>query len=250
MGIENLRKPLIGEGRVMHSRPGVNSFTYPIFNLLLPIDQEVLNNFSKGFFWKILSKDYLDGSKKPLKEKIESFLEKNLQYQCDDIWLQTIPRMFGYGFNPVSFWYCYQKGELDAVLCEVNNTFGDRHFYFLKKNEKGELVSVLPKRFHVSPFFPIEGHYNFKFHVSSTETKAEIIFLNKEDIQLKTKLSLKLKCVEQVSSLSLLAKYGWMTPIIIFRIHLQAFKLWIKGVEFYSRPTPPKEQFTYDHKVS
>ena len=53
--------------------------------------------------------------------------EHGLAEICDgEVVLMTLPRMLGYVFNPVSFWFCRDRaGALRAVLCEVNNTFGE-----------------------------------------------------------------------------------------------------------------------------
>ena len=82
-----------------------------------------------------------------------------------DIWLQTYPRVWGYSFKPVSFWYCFDdtaKGRLRAVVAEVNNTFGERHCYVLHAPTWGETITA-DKVFHVSPFCEVQGHYAFCF---------------------------------------------------------------------------------------
>ena len=72
--------------------------------------------------------------------------------------------MLGYVFNPVSFWFCHRRnGELRAIVCEVNNTFGGRHSYVIPV-EGGDGQSC-PKRLYVSPFNAVEGHYGFRFSV-------------------------------------------------------------------------------------
>ena len=82
----------------------------------------------------------------------------------------TMPRMLGYVFNPVSFWFCRDRsGALRAVLCEVNNTFGESHCYLVHHDD---LRPIEPdawldgrKAFHVSPFLPVEGGYRFRFRL-------------------------------------------------------------------------------------
>ena len=50
-----------------------------------------------------------------------------------EVWLQTLPRMFGYAFKPVSFWFAQRAdGSLAAIVAEVHNTFGERHSYVLQ----------------------------------------------------------------------------------------------------------------------
>jgi DUF1365 family protein len=93
-----------------------------------------------------------------------------------EIWLHTYPRVLGYVFKPVSFWYCHRAdGSLAAVVAEVNNTFGERHCYLL--DEPGlawgrELRAR--KVFHVSPFCQVEGRYRFRFMRTAERTVARI----------------------------------------------------------------------------
>lgn len=238
----------IGMGTVMHQRENKNllSFRYPIFNLI--INEEKLKastiKFESFWFLQTLSKDYLDGTVQPLSTKIRTFLSNKLDYSPDSIKLQTIPRMFGYVFNPVSFWMCYKKNNLDAVLCEVNNTLGDRHFYFLQVNKDGSEL-ILPKEFYVSPFFPIRGSYLFNFDMDHANSRTGIQYFNeRSERQLTTFLDLKLYQPTEISPGKLLLKYGWMTPLILIRIHILALKLLLKKVRFYSHPTPPDQEVT------
>ena len=95
-----------------------------------------------------------------------------------EIVLYCFPRMLGYVFNPVSFFVCHDAaGTVRAVLAEVNNTFGESHCYLLAHADGRALVSgetmTAPKVFHVSPFFPVAGHYEFRFHFGSGRWRAD-----------------------------------------------------------------------------
>jgi uncharacterized protein len=82
-----------------------------------------------------------------------------------DVWLQTYPRVWGYGFRPVSFWYCFEEGTdspLAAVVAEVNNTFGERHCYVLPAPQWGQTQRA-DKAFHVSPFARCRATTTFAF---------------------------------------------------------------------------------------
>lgn len=249
--MENLIKDLqIGLGWVMHQRRNKAElyFQYPIFNIFIPVhklDSSEIH-FPNHWFLKLKSKDYIDGLDAPLFEKIKNFLKIKISYEADEIFLQTMPRMFGYVFNPVSFWYCYRNQKLDAVLCEVNNTFGDKHFYFVRLNEEKQPVK-LEKHFHVSPFLKIEGHYEFTFEQRSDMSAVQIdYFRTPKEKSLITKIYLKKENLSSHSAVKILLKYGWMTPLIILRIHYLAFKLWIRRIPFYHRPQPPAQEITHE----
>lgn len=236
--------PQIGHGWVFHARPAKNktgvqhSFRYPTFNLLLPTEnQEFLHRLARGIFLQVRAEDYLEGQKGDLDFLIRSFLKKHCHYEAEQILLQTLPRMLGYVFNPVSFWLCLKKDQLDAVLCEVNNTFGDRHFYFLKSKQ-----GTLEKEFHVSPFLAISGNYDFHFQFSKDKSDIQILLKDQDNVLLTTRLNLDLKEFSEQERKSLWLRYGWFSLMVIARIHWQALRLWSKKARFHKRPLPPKEK--------
>jgi DUF1365 family protein len=178
---------------------------------------------------------------------IEDALKKSNIHDVDgEIWLHTFPRILGYTFNPVSFWFCENSfGELKAIMAEVNNTFGDRHCYLLKPNQKNKIhygeSLIADKIFHVSPFFDVLGHYVFRFmrkettpghiqHVSRIE-----YWLDKEQL-LSSSIGGKELPLTKVNTLKSIVKFPLFTFGVILKIHWQAIKLWYKGAKFYGRP--------------
>lgn len=249
---------MFGEGSVMHARRSIHSagdnissdvshtFSYGIFNVLIPVqNEESVREVNRIFGISLSPKDYLDGSGPSLNQNIRKFLSENLGYVCDEIWLQTLPRMFGYVFNPVSFWYCHRHRRLDAVLCEVNNTFGERHFYFVSSSTDGKWVIVkLPKQFHVSPFFDVSGEYSFDFELSDELSIAKIKLWSGNHLKLDTNIRLQLKPLVDVKGFYIFKKYGWLTVLVIYRIHFQALRLWIKGAAYFRKPQNPDQKVT------
>ena len=246
------------DGYVYHSRKecAENSFKYPIlniyFNVLL---EEQLHNVFKTHFKRILSfssESYLDHKKQSTDTSIRHFLKSNFEYDPDSIFLQTIPKMFGYAFNPVSFWYCFKNNTLSAVLCEVSNTFQEKHYYWIYQDGRclnREWV-VASKAFHVSPFFQIEGYYKFRFINEASKLHVDIQYFNLDHtLKLNTWMSGTLKVIDSVSVLKLLLKFGWFTPLVVFKIHYQALKLFFKKVKFYSKPKPPLEEITRESSI-
>jgi DUF1365 family protein len=245
-------------GHVYHARSETaeNSFRYPIFNVCFSIDdnEELKRVFAKRFFGllSLSSKDYIDRSPMDLKKKLEDFAATKFSFvrgrNYDRVVLQTIPKMFGYVFNPVSFWYFFNGSGLTAVLCEVNNTFGEKHFYWLteKSLNLNNRWLKAEKEFHVSPFFPVEGRYQFRFDVSGDKIGAYINFVSSDEKRrLITWIKGELKPVQEVSAAKLIWRYGWMTPLVVIRIHTQAAKLFMKKVKFFSKPELPDKVVTY-----
>ena len=169
--------PQLLTSKVFHSRskPAKNSFNYNVYYIVTPLSQ--LQSLSlKGIFgvdcWSLFGfyrKDYgaRDGS------SLRSWVSKQLDHfdlsEADgEVYLVTMPRVLGYAFNPVSFWFCHDNaGQLRAVLSEVNNTFGEHHVYLCAHGDHRPILEneriVAKKEFHVSPFLERVGRYEFRF---------------------------------------------------------------------------------------
>ncbi len=243
----------IGEGHVHHSRTegANNSFGYPTFFIYFRSDQEseLREIFSKKFHGLLSfhSKDYLKGEAGALHAVVKKFLIEECNYIAEQVWLHTLPRMFGYAFNPVSFWMCYRNSELEAVLVEVNNTFGERHFYWIYPgNEiKPDFWYRAEKVFHVSPFFPVDGFYEFRFQCSEKEMKVDINYhRNDGALRLITWVTGRLSPLKLKNGPALFAKYGWMTIMVVLRIHYQALRLLVKKSRYFRKPPLPDQEIS------
>ncbi|MBC7713582.1 MAG: DUF1365 domain-containing protein [Rhizobacter sp.] len=237
----------IVEALMYHERlkPFKHRFFYKVFYFKFPIDQLIdlkspLFSLGKFNLFSFHTKDYLDGSDRPLREKITEVLAAEGFHVNGNIILQTAPRMFGYGFNPVSFWYIYGAEEkLEAVLAEVNNTFGDHHYYLMQGFSEYKKITT-SKIFHVSPFFDIKGQYEFSFFSKNVV----INYFDKENQNYFFKSSLKQTKTHEFNTLNLLKiflKFPLMTFLVTARIHWQALKLYLKKATFFTRPEPPEK---------
>ena len=247
-------RPQLFIGHVMHRRlrPAVNAFVYPVFYIQLPVRDLTAGNcgifaVDRGNLLSFWQKDHgaRDGS--PLLPWISALLRQRGLPDDGEIMLQTFPRVFGLVFNPVSFWFCRNAaGALIAVLAEVNNTFGGRHHYLLHNPDGAPLVDGQELRaekvFHVSPFNEIEGGYRFRFHLDRPVPLARIDYDDAQGELLLTSISGKARAWSTVALLGAFLRMPFLTAGVLFRIHWQAMKLWLKGVPFrgahISHPLP------------
>ena len=231
------------QGSVFHSRtlPASNRFSYPHFNLLLDIDQQAVwqSDLSAGL--TIVDRDFgLPNSKtQGLRSRLFEVVTPPAEMTWDRILLQTMPRMVGYVFNPVSFWYFINQDQLVAVLCEVNNTFSERHFYWIyqdNQNLNGKWIKM-NKDFHVSPFMPRDGYYEFRFDLAEKNIRSDIQYFAADgQLRLNTYIKGEITKFQSQLKTQIYLRYGWMTAVVVMRIHYQALKLFLKKVPFFKLP--------------
>jgi DUF1365 family protein len=237
-------KPHLLIGHVMHRRlrPTVNAFAYPVFCVQLPLtrlaeaDNAVLRIDRPGpMSFRQQDHGPRDGS--PLLPWIRDLLRRHGLPTDGEVMLQTFPRVLGYVFNPVSFWYCHDRdGRLIAVLAEVSNTFGGRHNYLLFNPDRSPLRDGqelrADKRFHVSPFCEVEGVYRFRFRLGERRLVAHIDYDDAEGPLLLTMIGGRKLDWSVTALLAALLRMPLLTFGVIARIHWQALKLWLKRVPF------------------
>lgn len=247
------------EGRVMHARSAVaeHRFVYPIAFLRVPLSQLQSGRRWCGVFginraalFSLHERDHgaRDGS--PLLPWLKTLLaEQGVVFELGEVVLQSFPRLFGYVFNPVSFWFCHDtEGQLRAVLCEVNNTFGETHNYLVRHADLHPIVSgeVLEaqKVFHVSPFFPVTGNYRFRFLAQSGQAGVNIEYREQGKLALLAHVGGRAQALSALRLLGALLRFPFMTLGVMVRIHWHALQLWRKGAVFHRKPSPPLERTT------
>ena len=243
--------PLLGFGQVRHTRlkPAHHAFAYPTYFLMLPMRaMQVQKNpalaHNRSGLLSFFDRDHGDGRDNAVNWIDELLQREGIADASGEIWLHTYPRVFGYTFKPVSFWYCHGADDsLRAIVVEVNNTFGERHCYLLDTPHYGQQLKA-DKVFHVSPFCTLEGGYRFRFmrseHQGIQKTVARIDYDDSTGPLLETSVSGTLEPVTRASLRKALWGYPAMTLGVIARIHWQAFKLWRKRVPFVKKPESPE----------
>jgi DUF1365 family protein len=245
---------------VMHQRlsPRKNAFKYDVYYLGIPLsliesnaigETLNLNRFGLHSFYE---KDhgYRDGTS--LKAWLYDMFDAYKFEKPKEVFLISMPRILGYVFNPVSFWFCWNsKDELYAVVSEVNNTFGETHSYLTYLDDKDKNGDYVAKKvFHVSPFLEREGYYDFQFSLSDDSIKIHINLFdkNKERILL-TSLSGKFDDLNSMSLKRAFFRVPFATIKSIFLIHFQAVKLLLKKIKFISKPKQLDDRFTKNEKA-
>ena len=249
--------PSVLKAKIYHKRlfPKENKFSYRLMYLALPLSK--LNTLSiRPFFganragiMSVWNRDHGDRKNRDLRDWVNQVLAENGVTELGgEIVLVTLPRLFGYVFNPVSFWLCHKpNGELYTVIAEVNNTFGESHNYVCVARDDGTIQPTdrfyADKEFHVSPFLDRAGHYCFKFDTLRDDFIGIGIdyFDHENRLQLQTSIAANF-CPMTMSNLL----RGWISsPLMSLKaislIHWQAIKLLFKSAEY--RPKPEQHRW-------
>lgn len=266
MGSLATDRPLAGSGMrsclyqcyVMHARraPIAHRFVYSVVYFYLDLAElpllrerlRLLGIERRGLF-SFFSRDHLDGSG-CVRERISSFLQAQGLAPGDyaQISLLTLCRQWGYVFNPVSFYFCSSEaGEFRALVAEVNNTFGERHCYFLGGRQvqvRGKHWSAtVPKVMHVSPFARHEGAM-YRFLWRRPDERFLMCIRELEDGVAMVDAALWGRRIELTDGalLRMALASPWLTLKVTAAIHWQALKLYLKGLRVFSQPPPSEAQ--------
>ncbi len=248
--------PLLGTGVVRHQRlrPTAHAFAYATYFLMLPMRSlraqpaggatNLMRN-RRGLL-SFYDADHGDGRADALAWLDEVLQREGVHDAQGETWLHTYPRVAGYVFKPVSFWYCHRAdGTLAAVVVEVNNTFGERHCYLLCGPDLAYgREQVARKVFHVSPFCSAQGRYRFRFMrtegTGGARTVARVDLDDDAGPLLQTSVSGHLVALDLRTARQAFFGTPLMTLGVVVRIHWHALRLWLKHVPLVSKPAPPK----------
>jgi uncharacterized protein len=246
-----MREAAIIIGEVVHARtrPAHHAFTYPLFCLRLPLtrlaDVEKIMPVNRRGLIAFQERDHGARDGTPLLDWARNvLLKQEVIYDATtlDIELTTCPRLFGYVFNPVSFWVCRHRNEqVFAVIAEVNNTFGESHRYLLTPPAQSSIVSgetlFAAKQLHVSPFNEVRGTYEFRFNFSAAQWLARIDYNDGDGVLLHTRVSGTASALTRAHLRKLLWRFPLQSVAVVARIHWHALLLALKRVPFHGKLT-------------
>jgi DUF1365 family protein len=249
-----MTRSAIYQGEVVHTRfrPVHHRLRHRMIWLLLDLDElPTLTRRMRLFSLNRLNlidfrdRDHGDGTATPLRSQIECHLRSaGLEADGGAIRVLCMPRVFGTVFNPLSVFFCHRAdGRLNAMLYEVNNTFGERHSYLIPVIDADASVvrQSCAKQFHVSPFMDLNMSYRFRVAIPGARAVVAIEGSDAGGKLIAAAYSGTRRALTDANLLRAFATQPFGAMQVLGAIHWEALKLWRKGVRLRRKPPPPRE---------
>ncbi|NNL05726.1 MAG: DUF1365 domain-containing protein [Xanthomonadales bacterium] len=240
-------------GWVRHRRmrPKVHEFRYRMFMMYLDL-AELPGLFDGRWLWsargaaiaRFRREDHVGPADIPLDQAVRQLVEeRNGVAPKGPIRLLTHLRYFGHVFNPVSFYYCFDEDDerVETIVAEVNNTpWGEQHCYVLPQADnhgQGDHARFFPEKvMHVSPFMEMDVDYDWRFGPPAQRLTVHMANAREGHKLFDATLVLDRREIKAASLARVLISFPLMTLKVVFAIHWEALKLWLKGVPVHDHP--------------
>jgi len=244
-------------GQVMHSRtePVQNTFCYSMFMVYLDLS-ELQYVFKGRWLWSTdrfniasFNRNYHLGDPDiPLEHAVRDLVDERIGSRPEGpVRMLTQMRYLGYNFNPVSFYYCFDKKDMqvETIIVEIHNTpWGEMHCYVLgEKDNRGDLDNKrfeFAKTFHISPFTDMDTRYEWRFGKPGDEIRVKMKSFREGNLFFEAGMTMKRYPLTGRNLSSMLVRYPFMTGMIVSAIYWQALRLRVKGAKFYTHPLKRK----------
>jgi hypothetical protein len=230
-------------GKLMHRRyaPVRHELSYNVADTFLDVDRlpeldGPIFGYNRPSLFSIRDRNHGPGDGTPIAAHVRALMGKlKLDLPVHKVFMLCYPAVLGKIFNPLTVYFGYAgDGELQAVIYEVNNTFGQRHSYAVAVNKGAPHVAE--KRFYVSPFNPAEGEYRFSLDITGQHLRLNIALFE----QGRLKLAARFDGQERPFSKLTLLRYFTLLALqplkVMAGIHWHAARLWLKGLRLVPRP--------------
>jgi DUF1365 family protein len=240
-------------GAVMHQRhlPVPHGFSYRVFMMYLDL-AELPTVLQRHWLWSarrpalawFRRADYLGDARLPLDTAVRDLVaERTGARPAGPIRLLTHLRYFGHNFNPVSFYYVFDAADtrVETIVAEITNTpWKERHAYVLpveRADRLGPMRWSFDKRFHVSPFMPMQQQYEWRFGAPGRMLGVHMTSFD-------ATLHLQRAPITSGNLARALLQFPAMTLRVLLGIYWQALRLKLKGVAVHEHPrvdaSPPR----------
>jgi uncharacterized protein len=246
-------RPQIYTGDVVHMRlrPKPHRLAYRVFSLLTDVDtlpetaRELrLFSYNRTNVFAVFDADHGPGDGTPLKEHTRAALSQaGLDAFAVRVMMLAYPRVAGATFNPLTVYYGFDAvGHLGAIIYEVNNTVGERTSYVVAAGPalNGVHAQACDKLMYVSPFTPAACRYGFRITPPGAEALVGVQVADAGGALLRTHFRGTAVPLTDRQLGKLAIRYPMLAVKVAAFIHLDALRLYLKGVPLVRRHTSPR----------
>jgi DUF1365 family protein len=241
----------IGQLRHSRSAPRAHAFSYRVCMQWLDL-AELDRLFQRRWFWStrrptlawLRRADYLGDPAVPLDQAVRDRVERETGMRpAGPIRMLTQLRFFGHCFNPVTFYYCYdgEDQRVTTIVAEITNTpWRERHAYVLHAAQRADAGANMQfcfgKRFHVSPFMPMDLEYDWRFSEPGERLAVHMVDLERGVPIFSATLQLQRRDMTSAALAGVLLRFPFATLRVLGAIYWQALRLWLKRVPLHTHP--------------
>jgi len=222
--------------------PLKNAFTYRSYSWFVDVDDLPRLPRLLRPLAVFRAADHLGDPGAGIRSNVERYLRtQGIEPDGGPIHMLASARVFGYVFNPLSLFWCYDtSGQLRCVVAEVHNTYGERHCYLLQTDPSGR--ATVPKAFYVSPFNDVDGQYRMKLPAPG-ERLAVSIVLEREGHRPFVATMDGRRRPASIRNILAAAVTVPAAPLLVSAlIRLQGVKLWARRLPVVARPHHPPQE--------
>ena len=246
-------------GEVVHQRVHTLShrLRYRLWMVLVDLDeldplQDRLRLLRRAFgLITFRTADHGDRSGSPLRPQIERHLaDAGIDIAGGPVRLLTMPRILGYGFNPISVFFCHTPdGALAALLYEVTNTFHERHSYLIAvpADRSAPIRQTVEKQFFVSPFMDCDLTYDFTVHPPGEAVSVVVAVRRGDKPILTASFAGRRRPLTDGQLLRAFITHPLLTWKVTWGIHWEALRIMLKGARYRHRGSVPPQPVTVGH---
>lgn len=247
--------PALVVGSVSHTRrvPLVHRFRYRVYQWLVDLDDLPRLPRPLRPFSRFHAVDHIGDPARSIRQNVETFCAaQGLDVTGRRIVMLANARTFGYVFDPLSVFWVLDGTRVEAIVAEVHNTYGERHAYLLRPDERGRTSTE--KAFYVSPFFTVAGRYDMQFRLQREAVATTILLrqspgegspaTQEQEVVFSATFHGEPRPATPARLLRLLLTRPFMTHRTSLLIRLHGVRLWLRRLPVVPRPVHAPQEGT------
>ena len=224
------------ECRIFHARraPLRNVFSHRTYQWLVDVDELPRFRGWTRLLGGFRASDHLGDPGSTIRANVDEFLRTHgIGLDGGRVLMLAHARVLGYVFNPLTVFWCYRAdGTLACVIAEVHNTYGQRHAYLVRTDDRGRARTE--KALYVSPYYPVDGWYQMSLPQPGPRLALSVTLHRRDGQPFVASIHGTAVPATRSALLRAAARHPWSTAVVSARIRWQGIKLYARGL----RPVP------------